>query len=239
MSTIQRAGLRSLPLDRKALLASHHFFRGLDPSLIEKIDAHAITRKVKPGTLLFRKGEEGSNIYAVLSGTIRITTGSAGGKDAIFGLVLPGEIFGEIALLDGGTRSADAVTVGPCELIVISRRDFIPLLYEFPALGVRFIELLCGRLRHSSEQVEDIVFLDLPHRLAKLILYLHDRIPATQAQKSIRVTQRELSQMIGASRESTNKQLRSWEHLKILKMSRGALVLLVPSALDRLVEDAS
>lgn len=239
MPATETPGLPPPLLDRKALLGGHPFFKDLHRRLIEKIDAHAVARKVKAGTVLFRKGDEGSNIYAVLSGMVRITTGSTGGKDAIFGLVLPGEIFGEIAVLDGGARSADAVAVGPCELIIINRRDFIPLLYEFPALGVRFIELLCGRLRHSSEQVEDIVFLDLPLRLAKVILYLHNRIPPTKAQKTIRITQRELSQMIGASRESTNKQLRSWEHAKILTMSRGTLVLLAPSALGRLIEGVS
>jgi len=226
-------------LDRKALLGGHPFFKDLDRRLIEKIDTHAVVRKAKAGTVLFRKGDDGSHIYAVLSGMVRITTGSTGGKDAIFGLVLPGEIFGEIAVLDGGARSADAITVGPCELVVINRRDFIQLLHEFPALGVRFIELLCGRLRHSSEQVEDIVFLDLPRRLAKVILYLHSRMPSTKAQSAIRITQRELSQMIGASRESTNKQLRSWERAKVLKMGRGTLLLLAPPALDRLIEDVS
>jgi CRP-like cAMP-binding protein len=237
MGDIQRLGLQAALLDRKTLLNAHPFFRGLDRPLIENIDSHAVMRKMKAGTVLFRKGDDGSNIYAVLSGVVRITTASSAGKDAIFGLVLPGEIFGEIAVLDGKPRSADAVTVGPCELIIINRRDFIPLLYEYPALGVRFIELLCGRLRHSSEQVEDIVFLDLPRRLAKLILYLHDRDLPAKAQKTIRITQRELSQMIGASRESTNKQLRTWEHAKIIKMSRGTLAVLAPSALNRLVED--
>lgn len=238
MQAKQTSGLPPLGLDRKTLLGGHPFFKDLDRRLIEKIDSRAVVRKLRAGTVLFRKGDDGSSIYAVLSGMVRITTGSVSGKDAIFGLVLPGEIFGEIAVLDGRTRSADAITVGPCELIIINRRDFIPLLHEFPALGVRFIELLCGRLRHSSEQVEDIVFLDLPHRLAKVLLYLHERTPATKAQKTIRVTQRELSQMIGASRESTNKQLRSWERAKILKVARGTLALLAPAALDRLAEGA-
>jgi CRP-like cAMP-binding protein len=229
--------LPALVVDRRALLRAHPFFKDLDRRLVEKIEEHAVVRKAKAGVPLFRKGDEGSSFYAVLSGTVRITTGSTGGKDAIFGLVLPGEIFGEIAVLDGGVRSADAVTMGPCELIVINRRDFIPLLHEFPALGVRLIELLCGRLRHSSELVEDIVFLDLPRRLAKVILYLHNRTPRTKGQTVLRVTQRELSQMIGASRESTNKQLRRWERAKILKMGRGTVILHTPPALGQLIED--
>lgn len=237
MQTTEPTGLPPPLLDRKKVLLEHPFFRGLDRKLIEMIDAHAVVRKVKSGSIIFRKGDDGSHIYAVLSGVVRITTGSAGGKDTIFGLVLPGEIFGEIAVLDGGTRSADAVAVGPCELIVVNRRDFIPLLSEFPTLGMRFIEVLCGRLRRSSEHVEDIVFLDLPQRLAKVIRYLHDRAGSETAQKTIRITQRELSQMIGASRESTNKQLRGWEQANILKMSRGTLALRKPDALDRLLNE--
>jgi CRP-like cAMP-binding protein len=232
--------LQPVLLDKRTLLDRHPVFRDLDRRLIERIVEHAVVRKVKGGTVLFRKGDDGSRLYAVLSGMVRISTGSSAGKDAVFTHILPGEIFGEIAVLDGSTRSADAATVDSCELMAIERRDFIPLLHEFPALGIRLIELLCARLRHTSEQVEDIVFLDLANRLAKVLLYLHDRAPSGTSQKPIRITQRELSQMVGATRESTNKQLRKWERSKVLKMDRGTLTLLAPGALIRLVsEDAA
>ena len=87
-----------------------------------------------------------------------------------------GGIFGKIAFLGGGARSADAITIRPCGFDVSNRRNFIQLLHEFPALGAKFIELIRGQLRHSSEKLEDTVLLDLPRHLAKLILYLHNRL---------------------------------------------------------------
>jgi CRP-like cAMP-binding protein len=231
------AKARAPRLDKRTLLQRHPFFQAMDVRLIDRIVGHAVVRNVKSGTILFRKGDPGSWLYAVLSGMVRISTGSSSGKDAVFAVILPGEIFGEIAVLDGSVRSADATAIGACELMVIERRDFMPLLNEFPELGLRFIEILCSRLRHTTEQVEDIVFLDLAGRLAKVLLYLHGRLPANS--NTIRITQLQLSQMIGASRESTNKQLRKWERDKVLKMQRGGLVLTAAAALQMLLEDST
>src|SRR5579859_3781527 len=135
-----------IPLDRGALLRSHPFFRGLDDRIVERLIPYALTRKVKKGTLLFRKGDVGTNLYAVCAGAVRVSAPSDRGKDAIFNLIVPGEIFGEIAFLDGGLRTADAVMIEPGELMVIERRDFLPLLHDYPELALRLLEILCGRL---------------------------------------------------------------------------------------------
>ena len=235
MPVYDMAKSRAQPLDKKDLLQRHPFFQGMDAHVIDALVARAIIRKMKSGTVLFRKGDPGSSLYAVLSGMVRISTGSSSGKDAVFAMMLPGEIFGEVAALDGLARSADAITIGSCEVMVIERRDLSPLLLEFPELSMRFIEILCSRLRRTSEQVEDIVFLDLSNRLAKVLLHLQTR--ASPASSIIRITQRELSQMIGASRESTNKQLRKWQRGKILRMERGGLVLVAPRALQELLDE--
>jgi CRP-like cAMP-binding protein len=222
--------------DKKALLRSHPFFTGLDDRIVERLVPHALTRKVKRGTLLFRKGDAGSNLYAVCAGAVRVSAPSDQGKDAIFNLIVPGEIFGEVAFLDGGPRTADAVMIESGELMVVERRDFLPLLKDYPELALRLLEVLCGRLRHTSQQVEDIVFLGLEPRLAKALLHLYDHSSFKASQK-FKVTQRDISQLIGASRESVNKQLRSWERRKWLKLNRGGLVILALDALRRLVAD--
>jgi len=222
--------------DKKALLRSHPFFTGLDGRIVERLVPHALTRKVKRGTLLFRKGDAGSNLYAVCAGAVRVSAPSDQGKDAIFNLIVPGEIFGEVAFLDGGPRTADAVMIESGELMVVERRDFLPLLKEYPELALRLLEVLCGRLRHTSQQVEDIVFLGLEPRLAKALLHLYDNSSFKASQK-FKVTQRDISQLIGASRESVNKQLRRWERRKWLKLKRGGLVILALDALRRLVAD--
>jgi len=222
--------------DKKALLRSHPFFTGLDGRIIERLLPHALTRKVKRGTLLFRKGDAGSSLYAVCIGAVRVSAPSDQGKDAIFNLFVPGDIFGEVAFLDGGPRTADAVMIESGELMVVERRDFLPLLQDYPELASRLLEVLCGRLRRTSQQVEDIVFLGLGPRLAKALLHLYDHTSSKDSQK-FKVTQRDISQLIGASRESVNKQLRSWERRKWLKLKRGGLVILAPDALRRLVAD--
>ena len=222
--------------DKKALLRAHPFFCGLDPRIVESLVPHALTRKVKGGKLLFRKGDQGTTLYVVCAGAVRVSAPSDQGKDAVFNLIVPGEIFGEIAFLDGGPRTADAVMIEAGELMVIERREFLPLLQRYPELALRLLEILCGRLRRTSQQLEDIVFLSLEPRLAKALLYLHDHSFSKPAQK-LKVTQRDISQLIGVSRESTNKQLRSWERRKWLKLERGGLTILAPDALRSLVAE--
>jgi CRP/FNR family cyclic AMP-dependent transcriptional regulator len=224
----------SNPLDKGRLLRSHPFFSGLDDRIVERLIPHALTRKVKKGTLLFRKGDAGTNLYAVCAGAVRVSAPSDQGKDAVFNLIVPGEIFGEIAFLDGGPRTADAVMIESGELMVIERRDFLPLLHDYPKLALRLLEILCGRLRRTSEQVEDIVFLGLKARLAKALLYLYEHSSSTPGQK-LRVTQREISQLIGVSRESANKQLRSWQRQKWVRLERGGLSILSLDVLKRLI----
>src|SRR3954469_18960388 len=138
--------LKPSPLDKGGLLRSHPFFSGLDGRIVERLIPHAVTRKAKKGTLLFRKGDPGTNLYAVCAGAVRVSAPSARGKDAIFNLIVPGEIFGEIAFLDGGPRTADAVVIESGELMIVERRDFLPLVQDYPELALRLLEILCGRL---------------------------------------------------------------------------------------------
>jgi CRP-like cAMP-binding protein len=220
--------------DRRALLQANPFFRNLEPSIIDQLISHAATRKVGRGAVLFRKDDTGSTLYVVCEGAVRISVPSAQGQDAIFNVVSRGEIFGEIALLDGGKRTADAVAIEDSEIMLIERREFIPVLRAHPEVSINLIEILCSRLRRTSEQVEDIVFLDLPDRLAKALLALHRRAAASPTD-GIRITQRELSQMIGVSRESVNKQLRAWERRRWLKIERGGVRIVAPAALSDLL----
>jgi CRP/FNR family transcriptional regulator, cyclic AMP receptor protein len=221
--------------DKHSLLKNHPFFSVLGPDLIDRLASYAVTQVVKRGTGLFSKGDPGSSLFAVCKGTVKISAPSSEGKDAVFNLVNAGEIFGEIALFDGRPRTADANTITDCELMVIERRDFLPLLISQPEMAIKLIEVLCGRLRQTSEQVEDTIFLDLPGRLAKVLLRLTEN-PASPARK-LTLTQREIGHIIGMSRESTNKQLRAWESRNWVRLERGGITILKPDALARVVED--
>src|SRR5262249_26345289 len=158
---------------------------------------YARVERFRKGATIFHKGDPGSGLMAVLAGEVKISVPSAEGKEAVLNVIPAGSVFGEIALLDGRPRTADAVATEDCDVLVLDRREFVPLLRANPDLALRLMELLCGRLRRTSEQVEDVMFLDLEGRLAKALLRLAGEqgrggAPATQ----VRITQRELGQMI-------------------------------------------
>lgn len=222
--------------DKRAVLRDHPIFGRLGPELIERLSSYGISRTVRRGTSIFSKGDPGTSLIAVCSGIVKISAPSVAGRGAVFNLITTGGLFGEIALLDGLPRTADAAAITDCELLVIERRDFIPLVHERPELGLKLIEVLCARLRHTTEQLQDVMFLDLPGRLAKALLALLPGSGAGERGQRISLTQRHLSEMIGISRESTNKQLREWERRKWIQLERGGIVILAPRKLTEVVE---
>jgi len=217
--------------DKRAILRNHPLFVGLKPELLDALGSYVIRHTVKRGTAIFARGDPGTSLFAVCSGTVKISAASSSDRGAVFNLITAGAIFGEIALLDGLQRSADATAITDCELMMIERRDFGTLIQEQPEFALKLIELLCGRLRHTSEQLEDIMFLDLPGRLAKTLLKLANESKHTSRGRRIALTQSHLSEIIGISRESTNKQLRLWQRQNLVLLERGGIVILAPGAL--------
>jgi len=227
----QTPGARA-PAHDISVLQSHPVFGAIEPAQLKRLSAYARSRRVPAGTTLFVKGDPGTALFAVTAGTVKITVPSVDGREAMFNLLQPGEIFGEIALLDGRPRTADAVAMIDCELTVIERRDFLSFVHSEPNVALKLIELLCARLRVASEHFEEVVFLNLPTRLARILLRLSQREGAARGRQKLAITQRELSQMLGSTRESVNKQLRLWSRRKWISLERGGIVLLAPAALE-------
>jgi CRP/FNR family transcriptional regulator, cyclic AMP receptor protein len=217
-------------LSNLEILRNHSIFGKLPARMIERLASYLRIQDVPRGTTIFAKGDAGTALVAVLSGRVKISIPAANDRETVLNVIHEGEIFGEIALLDGCPRTANAVAMSSCRLMMIERRDFIPFVHEHPEVGVKLIEILCGRLRRTTQQVEDLVFLNLPARLAKLLLRLVDEAEGTLP-REISITQREISQMIGVSRESINKQLRSWAQVNFVALKRGGIVVLQPDAL--------
>jgi CRP/FNR family transcriptional regulator, cyclic AMP receptor protein len=226
-------------IDKLAVLRNHPLFGQLGADILTRLASYAHTKSIGAGTRIFEKGDAGTSLFAVLRGTVRISNQSADGKDAVLNMIPEGGIFGEIALLDGQPRTADAFAVGDCELMQIDRRDFVPLVTQNPEIALKLIEILCGRIRRTSEQVEDMTFLDLPGRLAKTLLWLSAQSGGAAPAPKVSITQREIGQIIGMSRESTNKQLREWEDRKWVRLERGGLVVLDPRPLTEIVQAGS
>ncbi|MCB9947325.1 MAG: Crp/Fnr family transcriptional regulator [Rhodospirillaceae bacterium] len=209
--------------DKKQLIATNYLFQDLDPAVLDQIVDLGVTRKLGDGEILFQKGDDGDALFGVLSGKVRIVTGSPGGKEVLLNIMEPGEVFGEIALLDGLPRTADAVAMGVTELMVIRRGQFTDLLERQPRLAVHLLQLVCARLRWVSERIEDVAFLALPARLAKRLLGLADLYgePSDLGTRiALPISQSELGQLMGTSRESINKHLQSWRRQGWIELER-------------------
>ena len=175
---------------------------------------------------IFSKGDPGDALFAVASGTVKISVSSADGRSAMLNLIGEGEIFGEIALLDGLARTTDAIANSSCEILVIDRRDFIPFVRSQPTLAMKLIELLCTRLRWSSEQIEQLILQNLPGRLANALVHLMEKRQPLSPGQSITITQQDISEMVGTTRESINKQLRIWADNNWVRIEHGSIVIL-------------
>jgi CRP/FNR family transcriptional regulator, cyclic AMP receptor protein len=218
-------------LDKLRLFRNHPVFGQLAADQIEHLCAYAQTRRVSRGATIFKKGDPGNSLFAIAAGTVKIDVPSGGGRDAVFNLVQEGEILGEIALLDGQPRTADATAMTDCVLIVIDRRDFVPFVTARPEIAMKLIEVLCARLRHASQQIEDVMFLDFPARLAKTLLRLSQRTKPSPDGRKVAITQSEIGGIVGLSREGTNRFLRAWAERGWVRLQRGGIVVRAPDAL--------
>jgi CRP-like cAMP-binding protein len=227
---------RGFSSPKLSVLRKHPIFSDLEPAALDQLCRYAKHSTLKRGATIFSKGDAGNSLYAVISGTVKISISSAEGRSAILNLIGPGDIFGEIALLDGHARTADATANTSCELFVIDRREFIPFVRSQPALAMKFIELLCGRLRSTSDQVEAVILQNLPGRLASALIRLTEKHKLGPGGRTIAITQQEISEMVGMTRESINKQLGVWAARKWVRLEHGAIAILDAEALLTLAE---
>src|SRR3984893_778889 len=237
---LDKAGdTRRVVSSKLSVLHQHPFFCDLEPEALDQLCRYAKHTTLKRGATIFCRGDPGISLFAVISGTVKISISSPDGRNAILNLIGAGEIFGEIALLGGSRRSADAIANTACELFTIDRREFIPFVRSQPALAMKFIELLCARLRWTSDQVEQIILQDLPGRLASALIRLTEKHKLEPQGRTIAITQQEISEMVGMTRESINKQLRVWSTRNWVRLEHGAIVVLKAESLQALAEAGS
>src|SRR5712671_3608638 len=201
---------------RRQLLRSSPLFSHLGDSEADAVLAEARVMRYPHGTPIFAKGDPGNSMMAVLHGRQLVVT-----------TFREGDVFGEIALLDGKERSADATAAADCELLVVPRRSVLRLLEHRPDLCVELMVVLCERLRRTNEQVEDFAFLDLETRIAKVLLRLaHDEPDQSRTSRlGLKISQRALGELVGGSRESVNKHLQDWKRSGIIEIEKGAIVI--------------
>jgi CRP/FNR family cyclic AMP-dependent transcriptional regulator len=219
--------------DGRRLLAKCALFRALDEAARAEFVARAHHRSFAAGEPIFHLGAPGRSMMAVLVGIVRISLPAARGREMILADLPAGEVLGEIALLDGRRRSANATALTKCELLVLERRDVLPFLERNPKACLQLMALLCARIRRSDERMSDIAFFDLPARLAKTLL--HYPAPGHDPPR-LSLSQSELADMTGGTRENVNRCLRDWQRRGILDLKEGWTIILRPDALKALAE---
>ena len=197
------------------------------------------TTKVPAGQLLFRKGDEPDRFFVIVIGSAKASTPSTDGRSLVVRLLGPGDIFGEIAVLDGGARTADVATSEPCELLIFERTRFNRYLLDHPEMGIELLGVLARRLRLTTELLVDNVFLGVPVRLARVLIGLarnQSDISPGERQSTIELSQQEIADMAGTSRVSINKHLREWEELGLIEINRRRVTILDSDGLEDCAE---
>jgi CRP/FNR family transcriptional regulator, cyclic AMP receptor protein len=224
---------------RRAALQGSPLFEAMQPAELDGILNFASERRCRRGQTIFQRGDDGSAMMAVLRGRVRISSVSGDGKEVTLNVISPGEVFGEIALLDGQPRSADATAIEDTLLLVVERRHFLPFVGQNVDLMLRLLAVLCSRLRRTSTALEEIALFDLPVRLARVLLKLavdYGRPGPAGTRIDLKLSQRDLSNLVAASRESVNKQLRAWRENRLVDLEDGFIVLRRPAELNRLTD---
>ena len=177
----------------------------------ERLAISIKSQYLKKGETLFRKGSEGNTLYIIRNGKVKISLPSALGDEVVLVIFSEGDFFGEMALLDGRPRSADAVTIEPTELLLLNRNDFISFLNNNKNAVQAVLQSLSQRLRRTDDLLEDTCFLQISERFAKKLVELaleHGRQEGDTIYIDMSLTQKDLASMVGATRESINKELR-------------------------------
>jgi CRP-like cAMP-binding protein len=213
-------------------------FKGLPEPEAQELVSMMRAQKVKQGEVLFRKGSEGTTLYIIAQGAVKIVLPSRLGDEMIVTIFSEGDFFGEMALLDGFPRSADAVAVESSRLLLLNRTDFFRFLKKSETAIESVLSCLSERLRKTDDLLEDTSFLNIPARFAKKLLELGEtfgRKEGDSLEISLRLTQKDLADMVGATRESINKELRVLRDKEIIELSGHTIRIVDMNRLKRRV----
>ena len=210
----------------RMMLQRSPLFRGLAAATFERIAPLATQRAYRRGEVIFSHGDPGDALFAVVSGKVRISTGSAAGREIFLNIMEPGDTFGEIALLDGGPRTATATAFVAAELVSIRRGPLFEMLEREPKAALELLRLAGQRLRWTSGLLEDAALLDAPARLAKRLLSLSELHGEDGRDgRTVRISQEELASFLATSRQSVNVQLQDWKARGWVGLGRGTIIL--------------
>lgn len=204
-------------------------FTALDDEAALALRASMTDVSLARGEVLFHEGDSGDSLYVIFDGKIKLGTKSADGRENLLSLLGSGQMFGELSLFDPGPRTSTATALTEARLLALANKDLEPLLNGRPEVAKHLLRALAQRLRRTNEAVGDLVFSDVPGRVAKALGDLAKRF-GTKSSDGIYVahdlTQEELAQLVGASRETVNKALADFAFRGWLRLEARAVVIL-------------
>lgn len=203
-------------------------FTALDEAAAVSLRASMDTVKIAKGSILFKEGDDGEHLYVIVDGKLKLGTSSGDGRENLLSILGPGEMFGELSLFDPGPRTSTATAVTDAKLLSLSHEKVIPWLKQNPEVSLQLLTRLSQRLRRTNEAVGDLVFSDVPGRVAKALIDLGDRFGKTTPEGLLvnhDLTQEELAQLVGASRETVNKALADFAGRGWLKLDGRSVLI--------------
>ncbi len=222
-------------MSEREALGRSELFRALGDAAIEAMLARAARRRIAAGETLIRRGDPSTGLFVVVEGRLRVSVVSAEGGEVTLGMLGPGEVLGEMALLDGRERSADVTAMEACTLLFVERRLFLEMLRRDAELCLRLMAVLVRRLRDANETLEDVALLDVPARIGRVLLRLARNFGVAEGSGvriGVKLSQRDLAMLAGTSRETVNRELRALEAAGVVARDGGRVVVLRPEELE-------
>ena len=211
----------------RSALRNASFLGGLPEPLLEQLAARAHITRYPKGETIYRRGDAGDTMMVILSGRVKITNVSAEAREVILNFLGPGDVNGEIAVLDGRERTANAVALDDTQALVLYRRDLLPVLTADPGSMLEIISILCDKIRATSQIIEDSS-LQMQGRTASALLRLanqHGRTSAKGVMIDLKLSQRDLGNYVGLSRENTSRQLKDLREAGLVIIEDQALII--------------
>ena len=216
-----------VPIDQEVIRKAP-LFTALDDAASASLLANMVSVKIAKGTILFAEGDGGDQLYVIAEGKLKLGTSSGDGRENLLSILGPGEMFGELSLFDPGPRTSTATAVTDAKLLSLGQEKLLPWLAENPKVSLQLLARLAQRLRRTNEAVGDLVFSDVPGRVAKALIDLGQRF-GKKTDEGLFVhhdlTQEELAQLVGASRETVNKALADFAGRNWLKLDGRAVLI--------------
>jgi len=216
-----------VPIDQEVIRKAP-LFTALGDAAAASLLANMVSVKISKGSVLFAEGDEGDQLYVIAEGKLKLGTSSGDGRENLLSILGPGEMFGELSLFDPGPRTSTATAVTDAKLLSLGQEKLLPWLVENPKVSLQLLARLAQRLRRTNEAVGDLVFSDVPGRVAKALIDLGERF-GKKTDEGLFVhhdlTQEELAQLVGASRETVNKALADFAGRNWLKLDGRAVLI--------------